>query len=133
MEKKLDGLHGDAFMATFVGEQVKPGAVMPPPPTGPVSTEMQKRPVGIAALIKAFDDYSFDRHLLFVSPFPVFYAYGDLSHDEQALKAGILAQLFADIRVHRYAGVHHFVPPEQIYTPHHVSTLIDPWRRSEES
>jgi len=132
LRQKLDGLEGDQFMATFVREQVKPGAVLAPPPPGPVSPEMQKRPAGIAALIRAFEAYAFDREILRAAPFPVFYGYGDLSHPEQALKAGILAQLFADIRVHRYAGVHHFVPPEAIYTPHHVRLLLEHWRRAEE-
>jgi pimeloyl-ACP methyl ester carboxylesterase len=133
LERKLQGLEGDEFMATFVREQVKPGVTVPPPPPGPVSPEMRKRPAGIAALIKAFHAYAFDRELLRAGSFPVFYAYGDLSHPEQALKAGILAQLFADIHVRRYAGVHHFVPPEMIYTPEHARTLIDLWRNAEGS
>lgn len=133
LERKLDGLHGDAFMTTFVREQVKPGAVLPPPPSGPVSPEMQKRPAGIAALIKAFEAYPFDRDDWRAAAYPVFYGYGDLSHQEQALKAGILAQLFADIRVHRYAGVHHFVPAQMIYTSQHAATLLDLWLRAEGS
>ena len=133
IQRKLDGLHGDQFMATFVREQVRPGAVLAPPPPGPPSPEMQKRPAGIAALIKAFDAYRFERDLLLAAPFPVFYGYGDLSHEEQALKAGVLARLFMDFRVNRYAGVHHFVPPEQIYTPQHVSALLALWHGAERS
>ena len=132
LTRKLDGLRGDEYMATFVREQVRPGAVLPPPPAGPVSPEMQKRPAGIAALIAAFDVYQFDRESLRQAPYPVFYGYGDFSHPEQALKAGILAQLFAEIRVQRFAGVHHFVPPDQIYTPAHVRALLDLWRGAEE-
>ena len=131
LEQKLDGLHGDEFMATFVREQVKAGVVVPPPPPGPVSPEMRKRPAGIAALIRAFREYPFDRGVLRAAPFSVFYAYGDLSHHEQRLKAGILDQLFADIRVHRYAGVHHFVPPEMIYTRKHARSLLEHWARGE--
>jgi len=131
LERKLDGLHGDQFMAAFVREQVKPGAPLAPPPAGPVSPEMQKRPAGIAALIKAFDAYRFERDFLRASPFPVFYGYGDLSHDEQAMKAGILARLIADIRVQRFAGVHHFVPAEQIYTLTHVKALKNLWSAGE--
>jgi hypothetical protein len=133
LERKLDGLEGGQFMAAFIREQIKPGAVVPPPPPGPVSPEMQKRPAGIAALILAFEAYPFDRDAWRTAAFPVFYGYGDLSHPEQALKAGILAQLFADIRVHRYAGVHHFVPAEMIYTSEHVATLLDLWQRAEGS
>src|SRR5260370_39328736 len=94
---------------------------------------MQNRPAGIAALVKAFDVYDFDRELLRAAPFPVFYGYGDISQEEKQLKAGILARLFADFRVHRYAGVHHFVPPDQIYTPQHVSALLALWQGAETS
>ncbi len=131
LRHKLDGLQGDDFMRTFIREQVKPGAVLAPPPPGPVSPEMQKRPAGIAALIAAFQAFPFDRDLLRAAPFPVFYGYGDLSHSEQALKAGILARLFPDIHVQRYAGVHHFVPADQIYTAPHVSALGELWQRAE--
>ncbi|HET9781143.1 MAG TPA: alpha/beta fold hydrolase [Candidatus Dormibacteraeota bacterium] len=131
LEQKLSGLHGDAFMSMFIREQVKPGAVLPPPPQGPVSVEMQKRPAGIGALIKAFNEYSFDRALLRAVRFPVTYAYGDLSHEEQAVKPGVLAQLLADVHVKRYAGIHHFVPPEMIYTADYANLLLNHWRSAE--
>ncbi|HEY3085738.1 MAG TPA: alpha/beta hydrolase [Candidatus Dormibacteraeota bacterium] len=133
LEPKLKGLEGSEFMATFIREQVKPGVEVPPPPQGPVSPEMQKRPAGIAALIRAFNAYGFDRDGLRAARFPVYYGYGDLSHEEQALKASVLARLFADIRVQRFSGVHHFVPPERIYTAPHVSALLDLWQRAETS
>jgi pimeloyl-ACP methyl ester carboxylesterase len=133
LEQKLEGLSGDAFMSTFIREQVKPGAVVAPPPPGPVSPEMQKRPAGIAALIRAFRAFPFDRDLFRAAQFPVLYAYGDLSHEEQALKPGILAQLFPDIHVRRYAGVHHFVPPQQIYTADHAALMLEHWRRADRS
>lgn len=120
-------------MATFVREQVKAGVQPPPPPAGPPSPEMQKRPAGIATLIRAFSAYEFDRELFRAARFPVYYAYGDLSHREQAVKAGILAQYFPDIHVHRFDGVHHFVPPEMIYTAEHVDALIAMWRAAERS
>src|SRR5262249_47107178 len=50
LEAKLKGLQGPDFMATFVREQVQPGVEVPPP-AGPPSPEMRKRPAGIAALI----------------------------------------------------------------------------------
>ena len=130
LQSKLHGLEGPEFMQAFVREQVKPGVQVQPPPTA-ASPEMQKRPAGIAALIRQFEAYSFDRDLFGACRFPVFYAYGDLSHDEQALKAGILARLFADVHVRRFSGVHHFVPPEQIYTPAHVGALLQLWSAAE--
>jgi len=130
LESKLRGLDGPEFMKVFVREQVKPGVQLPPPPAA-ASPEMQKRPAGIAALSRQFDAYSFDRRRFGECRFPVFYAYGDLSHDEQAMKAGILATLFPDVHVRRFSGVHHFVPPDQIYTPAHVSTLLQLWSAAE--
>jgi pimeloyl-ACP methyl ester carboxylesterase len=128
---KLSGLRGPEFMSAFVREQVKPGATVPPPP--PPNPEMRKRPAGIAALLRVFESYSFDRGLLRKCGFPVYYAYGDLSHEEQALKAGVLAQLFPDIHVQRFGGIHHFVAPEEIYTPKHTRSLLDMWERAEQS
>ena len=130
LESALSGKQGGDFMTAFVQAQVKPGAQLPPPPAS-VSPEMRKRPAGIAAMIRAFDAYSFDRDWLRRCDFPVYYAYGDQSHEEQGLKAGILAQLFPDIHVQRFAGVHHFVPPEQIYVPAQVRSMLDLWQRAE--
>jgi len=132
LESKLHGLEGPEFMKVFVREQVKPGVQVQPPPTA-ASPEMQKRPAGIAALIRQFEAYTFDRQLFGACTFPVFYAYGDLSHDEQAMKAGILAKLFPDVHVRRFSGVHHFVPPEQIHTPAHVRALTELWSAAESS
>ena len=129
LSEKLSGLQGPDFMSAFVREQVKPGATLPPAP--PPNPEMRKRPAGIAALLRVFESYDFDRDLLRGCAFPAYYAYGDLSHDEQALKAGVLAQLFPDIRVQRFAGIHHFVAPEAIYTPEHTQSLLDLWERAQ--
>jgi pimeloyl-ACP methyl ester carboxylesterase len=131
LNTKLSGLQGPDFMSAFVREQVKPGAVLPPPP--PPNPEMRKRPAGIAALMRVFESYRFDRDLLRRGTFPVFYAYGDLSHEEQALKAGVLAQLFPDIHVRRFEGIHHFVAPDEIYTPKHTQALLDIWERKQQS
>lgn len=129
LNAKLEGLQGPDFMSAFTRNQIKAGAQLPPPP--PPSAEMLKRPAGIATLMRVFDSYEFDRDLLRRCSFPVYYAYGDLSHDEQALKAGVLAQLLPDLRVQRFGGIHHFVPPEQIYTAEHVEALKRLWMQAE--
>jgi pimeloyl-ACP methyl ester carboxylesterase len=127
LKGRLAGLQGPDFISAFVREQVKPGVELPPPP--PPNPEMRKRPAGIAALMAAFDAYTFDRDRLRKCTFPVYYGYGDLSHEEQAVKAGVLAQLFPDIHVQRFAGIHHFVPPEQIYTQKHTQSLLALWEQ----
>jgi pimeloyl-ACP methyl ester carboxylesterase len=127
----LRGLDGPAFMEMFVRKQLKVGVAMPPPPPGPPSPEMLKRPAGIAALTRAFPAYSFDRAAFMACDFPVFHAYGDQTREVEALRAGILARLFGDIRVRRFKGVHHFVPPEHIYTPAYVRALQRLWSAAE--
>jgi hypothetical protein len=39
----------------------------------------------------------------------------------------IVGRLFEDVHVRRFSGIHHFFPPEQIYTPDHVRALTDLW------
>jgi pimeloyl-ACP methyl ester carboxylesterase len=129
LNAKLAGRSGSDFMSTFVREQVKPGAQLSPP--APPSPEMRKRPGGIAAFLRVFESFEFDRELLNGCQFAVYYAYGNLSHDEQAMKAGVLAQRFPDFHVQRFDGIHHFVPPEQIYTARHVQALVALWRESQ--
>src|SRR6266571_4315121 len=56
---------------------------------------------------------------------------GGLSDDYQLIKVQVLAGLFGDIHVQRYAGIHHFVSPEEIYTPAHARDLLGLWRRAD--
>ncbi len=124
---QLAGLEGGDFMSAFVRLQLKPGVQPPPPP--PPAPGMQKRPAGIAALMRSFTAYRFDRDLPRTPRFPVYLGYGDLTHDIEAVKASALARLFSDIRIQRYAGVHHFVPADHIYTLEHAAALEDLWAR----
>ncbi len=55
----------------------------------------------------------------------------DLPHEIEMVKAAVLAQLFSDIRVQRYAGIHHFVSPDQIYTLAHAKSLLELWHRAQ--
>jgi hypothetical protein len=128
---KLEGLTGPEFMSAFVREQVKPGVKLVAP-SGPLPAEMQNRPGGIAAMMRAFQAYDFNRDSLRAGQFPVYLGYGDLTHELEEIQAGILAQLFADIHVQRFSGIHHFVSPEQIYTRAHARSLLEMWLRSEE-
>jgi hypothetical protein len=93
---------------------------------------MLKRPRGIATLIPAFKNFHFDRGRFGECTFPVFIGYGDLSSEIQSIHAGVIARAFADAHVRRFAGVHHFVPPEQIYTTEHAAILRGIWLRGDE-
>ena len=130
IEAKLKGRTGPDFMAAFTRAQVKPGVQLSLP-SGPWPPELENRPAGIAAMLRAFLAYTFNRESFRVGDFPVYLGYGDRTHDLEEVKAGILAQLFADIHVQRFPGVHHFLPPEQIYTRAHASTLLELWQRAE--
>ena len=127
LDAKLRGLTGAEFMGAFVQAQVKPGTAMPAPPPSPPPPWMARRPAGIQALLRSFLDFQFDRDRFRACDFPVFLGYGDQTHDIEEVKAGVLARLLPDFRVRRMAGVHHFVPPQLIYTPEHAATLLALW------
>ncbi len=130
LSSRLRGLEGGDFMKVFVGAQVKDGVVLPTPPASALEG-MKQRAVGINAMMRSFERYGFDRNQLRNASFPVYFGYGDLTDDLEEVKAAILARLFSDLRVQRFSGIHHFVPPEQIYTPAHVAALQDLWQRGE--
>jgi len=132
LEEQLRGLDGRDFMSAFVRLQLKSG-VQPPPPPASTPPEMRNRPAGISAMIRGFDTYRLDRALFEACIFPVYIGYGDLSDDYQLVKAQVLAGLFGDIQVRRYPGVHHFVAPEEIYTPEHAAELVNLWQRGEKA
>lgn len=132
LQTSLRGLDGRDFMSAFIRLQLKPG-VEPPPAPASTPPGMGNRPAGISAMIRAFDAYRLDRALFKACAFPVYAGYGDLSNDEQVVKMQILAGLFGDIHVQRYPGIHHFVSPEQIYTPAHAAELVFLWQRAEKA
>jgi pimeloyl-ACP methyl ester carboxylesterase len=127
---KLEGLEGPELMSAFVREQLRPGVELPPSPPMPLPPAMLKRPAGIAAMMGTFFTYPFDRDRFRHCRFPVYLGYGDLTSEMEVVKAGILAGLFGDIRVQRYAGIHHFVPPERIYTQEHARALDALWQHA---
>jgi pimeloyl-ACP methyl ester carboxylesterase len=130
LDGELRGLTGSEFMQTFAKLQVREGVEFPPP-DGPPPAWMAKRPAALAAMMAAFGAHPFDRGALRNCACPVFIGYGDLSGVHEEIRAGILSQLFPDIHVMRFAGVHHFVAPEQIYTDPHLRALRVLWARAE--
>lgn len=130
LKAAVTGLQGPDFMRAFTDIQVRPGAQLPPPPPGAPPPWMAKRPAGIGAMMQAFDRFEFDRERFRKCNFPVFYGYGDQTAEMVEIQAGILARLCPDITVRRFAGIHHFVPAEQIYMPEHVRALRDLWGRA---
>src|SRR5260370_31304278 len=85
---------------------------------------MRNRPAGISAMIRGFDTYRLDRALFNACIFPVYIGYGDLSDDYQLVKAQVLAGLFGGNQARPYPRLHHFLPPEMIYTPPPPGALV---------
>ena len=113
-----------AFMTLQVKEGVELGPMSgPPPPT------LQNRPRGIYTMMTAFEAHRFDRGSLRRCQFPVFFAYGDLTAIHQEVWAAVLSRLLPDIHIRRFDGIHHFVPPSQIYHAEHVKALRELWGR----
>lgn len=131
LDEELAGKSGPEFMGSFMTLQVKEGIEVPPP-AGPPPPWMGKRPAGLAAMMKAFSTHPFDRDWLRRCEFPVFLGYGDLTGMHEEIRAGILARLLPDLHIRRFAGIHHFVAPEEIYSPDHVAALQALWARTNE-
>lgn len=131
LNEQLQGLDGEAFMRAFVTLQLRPGVVMPPPPPGPPPPWMAKRPAGLAAMMGAFPAHPFDRDLLRRCTAPVFVGHGALTGEQEEIRAGVLARLLPDVHVRRFDGVHHFVPPDKLYTPEHLQELRELWAKAE--
>lgn len=127
LEADLAGKSGPEFMREFMTLQVRDGVQLAPP-AGPPPPWMGTRPAGLAAMMVAFGVYPFDREDLRRCRFPLFIAYGDLTGIHEEIRAGILARLFPDVHVRRFSGIHHFVPPEEIYSPEHVEALREHWK-----
>ena len=130
LRQALAGKDGSEFMRVFVTRQVRPGVEVPPP-SGPPEPWMRTRPAGLAAMMKGISDYAFDRNRFRTFGFPVLYAYGDQTSEIEEVKVSILSALLPDLHVRRFAGVHHFVPPDRIYTADHVDDLRALWARAE--
>ncbi|GAC1645663.1 MAG: hypothetical protein NVS9B11_17030 [Candidatus Dormibacteraceae bacterium] len=128
LKSELAGLSGPEFMSAFIALQVRDG-VQVSSPAGPPPPWMGKRPLGLAAMMEAFGAYPFDREWLRECLAPTFVAYGDLTGEHEGVRAGILGRLLPDIHIRRFKGIHHFVPPEQIYSADHVQELRLLWNR----
>jgi len=61
----------------------------------------------------------------------VYLAYGDLTGVQEEVKAAVLARLLPDLHIRRFTGLHHFLPPEQIYTTEHVQALRQLWNSAD--
>jgi pimeloyl-ACP methyl ester carboxylesterase len=130
IREALAGKQGSEFMGTFVSQHLREG-VQSLPPSGPPPPWMRSRPAGLAAMLKAFGEYEFDRNRFRDCNFPVLYGYGGLTHPKEELQAAVLGRLLPDVRIRRFDGIHHFVPPEEIYNGDHIQALRELWAHHE--
>ena len=120
----LEHLPPDQQMAEFTRLQLAPGVVPPPP-------WMAKRPAGIRAFIRAFDEGELDLGALRRFTRPVYFALGGRSNpDYFAQIAQRLQAVFPDFTVETFPERHHFDPPHRIEPERLATSLFDVWRRA---
>jgi pimeloyl-ACP methyl ester carboxylesterase len=121
-------------MAEFTRVQLRPGVVPPAPPPGPPPPWMAKRPTGIAALVRAFDEHRLDLDALRGFTRPVRYVLGGLSNpDLYERQAERLARVFPDFGVETYEQRHHFDPPHRVEPERLAASLRRHWERAEDA
>ena len=121
------------LMRSFVEVELAPGVTPPAPPPGPPPDWMRKRPAGLRAILRAFDDADIDPGALRAFDRPVYYALGGLSHpDLYAQIAERLGGLFPDFTLERFEERHHFEPPHRLEPERVARALQALWKRTEE-
>ncbi|MFN2464153.1 MAG: alpha/beta fold hydrolase [Candidatus Dormibacteria bacterium] len=119
-------------MSAFVRAQLRNGVQAPPPPPGPPPPWMDKRPAGLAALIRTFLDTRLDPARLRSFDRPVYFAVGGLSNpDYYARMSKRLAGLFSDLTIDLYPDRHHFDPPHRAEPERFAEALKNFWARAE--
>lgn len=92
---------------------------------------MAKRPAGLRAMMRAFETYTTDPELLRRCAFPVYLAYGLLTHEWMIRRMQALAGLLPDVWIEAYPGLHHFAPPQRSRPAHYAASLRHLWARAE--
>ena len=63
--------------------------------------------------------------------FPVYLAYGLLTHEGMIRRLQTLAGLLPDVWIEAYPGLHHFAPPQRSRPAHYATALRHLWARAE--
>jgi len=130
-EDRIMALQPQDLMREFMTLALRPGAPLPPPPSGPSPPWMARRPAGLRAFMAAFraEDLDHDRLRQFTKP--VYVAYGDESSVVEKIKAERLGRIFPDCRVEVYKGTHHFAPPQRLQPQRFAQALLELWNRAD--
>lgn len=130
--ERLEGLPPEQFMPAFVRLSLKPGVEPPEPPAGDPPPWMARRPAGIRALVRTFEDYDLDRAALERFHRPVYFALGGLSNPDQYGEiARRLGRVFSDFELEVFEKRHHFDPPHRVEPEGLAGSLRALWRRAE--
>ena len=76
----FDSLSAPERMAVFARSLVQPDVELPPPPDGPPSPEMAKRPAGVLAFVEAMSEADVDPSAFARFDRPAYYSYGSRSN-----------------------------------------------------
>jgi pimeloyl-ACP methyl ester carboxylesterase len=122
-------------MQAFGRWQMRPGLqpVTVSLPPGPPPEWMAKRPAGLEAICRAFNNYHLDQNRYRLMTEPVYYVLGSLSTRFYERAAFILAGLFPDIQVEEYTGRSHFDPPHRAEPERFGRAVIQLWTHEQET
>lgn len=114
-------------MRVFVSSLVRPGVMLPSPPT---AAPDPTRPAGLGAFDRALQAYELPPGALEAYAAPVLYSYGGLSNIRWEARGHHLQQR-PRCQVERYDGLHH-LHTSHVADPQRVSvTLHELWSRAE--
>ena len=129
---ELELLPPEERMAEFTRLQLAPGVEPPPRPDGPPPPWMAKRPAGIRAFVRAFEEGRLDLDALRRFDRPVYFALGGRSNpDYFARIARRLDALFPDFTLEVFPERHHFDPPHRVEPENLADSLLALWERAE--
>jgi pimeloyl-ACP methyl ester carboxylesterase len=130
--RALADLPEEERMAEFTRLQLAPGVEPPPRPSGPPPPWMPKRPAGVRALVRAFEEADLDLAALRRFSQPVLFVLGGRSNpDYFAQMAGRLADVFPDFGVETFPERHHFDPPHRVEPERLAGLLLGLWLRAQ--
>jgi len=129
----LTSLPPDERMQAFMQWQMRPGVEPPrlPLPPGPAPAWMEKRPAGIEAFFRAFNQYNLDQDRFRQFNQPVYYALGGLSTRYYIRSARMLSGLFPKMQIEEYEDRSHLDPPHRSEAPRFARALLELWSRAE--
>jgi pimeloyl-ACP methyl ester carboxylesterase len=132
--RRLGELEIEDFTPAFMRLQLRPGVPLPAPPLGDPPPWMAKRPAGIRAILRAFEEGDIDREALRAFDRPVYFALGGLSNPDQYGEiATRLSMVFADFELEVFEERHHFDPPHRVEPARLARSLEALWRRADRS